>query len=72
MPASGSLAVERAEAKEGPPTAPRGWNHASSMQKSKMQIHIVPPLPTVHVNDKSNPFKDAGIDIKKMMLSVPR
>jgi hypothetical protein len=46
---------------------------SASSPVSKMDMHIVPPLPKVTIKDKTNPFKDSGLDLKKpLMLSLPR
>ncbi len=47
-------------------------NSARSSRKSQvMHMQIVPPLPTLEVSDKVNPFRGTGIGISKPMMTIP-
>jgi hypothetical protein len=66
-----SITADRPETEQRTST---GWHTRPSRSgaEKKMGMHIVPPLPTVQIKNKENPFQGSGIDFKKpLMMSVP-
>lgn len=63
----------RSPVKRKKPAPSARKRHDSHARKAKvMDMQIVPPLPTVKMSDRVNPFGGTGINISKPMMTIPR